>query len=166
MNNEPLEVADQVVVSLEYVLRLDGGDEIERSDSDDPLEYLHGSGNIIPGLETALYGMTLGEEKEVMVRPAQGYGERDPDRVVEFSRNSFPSSVNLAVGEPLTVQDNKTGDSFRATIAEIRPETVLLDFNHPLAGETLNFQVKIAGLRNATEEEISHRHVHQPGGEH
>jgi FKBP-type peptidyl-prolyl cis-trans isomerase SlyD len=117
-------------------------------------------------LETALYGMTLGEEKEVMVRPAQGYGERDPDRVVEFSRNSFPSSVNLAVGEPLTVQDNKTGDSFRATIAEIRPETVLLDFNHPLAGETLNFQVKIAGLRNATEEEISHRHVHQPGGEH
>jgi FKBP-type peptidyl-prolyl cis-trans isomerase SlyD len=148
------------------VLRLDGGDEIERSDSDDPLEYLQGSGNIIPGLETALYGMTLGEEKAVMVVPAEGYGERDPDRIAEFSRSSFPSSVNLAVGEPLTMQNNQTGDSFRATIAEIRPDTVLLDFNHPLAGETLNFQVKIAGLRNATEEEISHGHVHQPDGEH
>jgi len=154
------EVADNVVVSLDYILRLDDKSEIDRSAEGSPLEYLHGYKNIIPGLEKELNGMTVGDEKEVVVQPELGYGDRDPDSVVEYPRDSFPSSLNLEVGETVMMRDNENGESHRAYISELHTDTVLLDFNHPLAGETLHFSVKIAGLREPTSEELTHGHVH------
>jgi FKBP-type peptidyl-prolyl cis-trans isomerase SlyD len=95
-----------------------------------------------------------------------GYGDRDPEKVVEFPRDSFPSSLTMEVGESVMMRDNDSGESLRAYVSELRTETVLLDFNHPLAGETLYFNVKIAELREPTSEELSHGHVHDAGHDH
>ena len=160
------EIADNVVVSLDYVLRLDDKSEIDRSAEGTPLEYLHGYKNIIPGLEKELNGLTVGDEKDVVVQPNLGYGDRDPDSVVEYQRDSFPSSLNFEVGEPVMMRDNESGESHRAYITELRTDTVLLDFNHPLAGETLHFNIKIAGLREPTSEELTHGHVHDGSHDH
>ena len=166
MTDSNLIVTDNVVVSLEYVLTLDDDQEVDRSEEDDPLEYLHGHKNIVPGLESELEGLSVGDEKKVTVPPSSGYGERDTEDVAEYPRDTFPTSLKMEVGEPVMMRDSESGESFQAIITELRSDTVLLDFNHPLAGETLNFQVKIAGLREPTDEELTHGHVHQPGHEH
>lgn len=159
-------VGDDLVVTLEYSLRLDDGREIDRSDSEEPLQFLQGHGQIIPGLENALYGMTIGEEKHVVVEPAKGYGEYDPEDVDTMPRDAFPADLRLAKGVRLALRDSDTGEQFEATVTEVRPENVALDFNHPLAGRTLYFDVKVAGLRQATDEELAHGHVHAPGQSH
>ena len=159
-------VADDVVVSLNYVLHLEDKSEIDRSTEGSLLEYLHGYKNIIPGLEKELNGMTVGDEKEVIVQPDLGYGDRDPDSVVEYSRDSFPDSFDLEVGATVMMRDNQSGESHKAYVSEIRTDTVLLDFNHPFAGETLHFNIKIAGLREPTSEELAHGHVHDDGHDH
>jgi FKBP-type peptidyl-prolyl cis-trans isomerase SlyD len=159
-------VADKTVVSLEYELKLANDEVIDYSEDNAPLEYLHGYQNIVPGLENELAGMAIGEKKKVTVPPEQGYGERDPDSVAEYPRDTFPESLKLEVGEPIAMRDSESGESFQAFVTEIHPETVMLDFNHPLAGETLFFKVKIAGLREPTSEELSHGHVHQAGHNH
>ncbi|MBE9474256.1 MAG: peptidylprolyl isomerase [Chloroflexi bacterium] len=166
MTNGALKVADSVVVSLDYVLILDDDREIDRSDKNEPMEYLHGFDNIIPGLEEELNGMTVGDEKEVVVQPELGYGERDPDGMTEFPRDTFPGSLNLEVGEPVMMRDKDGGESLQAYVSELRTDTVLLDFNHPLAGETLHFHIRIAGLREPTSEELAHGHVHHPDHKH
>jgi len=166
MTEVALKVADNVVVSLDYVLTIDGDREIDRSDKDAPMEYLHGSNNIIPGLESELTGLAVGDEKEVIVQPESGYGERDPDGVTEFSRDTFPDSLNLEIGESIKMRDKESGESFQAYVTELHTDTVLLDFNHPLAGETLHFHIKIAGLRQPTSEELSHGHVHHHDHSH
>jgi FKBP-type peptidyl-prolyl cis-trans isomerase SlyD len=166
MTNGALKVGDSVVVSLDYVLILDDDREIDRSDKNEPMEYLHGFNNIIPGLEEELNGMTVGDEKEVVVQPELGYGERDPDGMTEFPRDTFPGSLNLEVGEPVMMRDKDGGESLQAYVSELRTDTVLLDFNHPLAGETLHFHIRIAGLREPTSEELAHGHVHHPDHKH
>ena len=166
MTNGALKVGDSVVVSLDYVLILDDDREIDRSDKNEPMEYLHGFDNIIPGLEEELNGMTVGDEKEVVVQPELGYGERDPDGMTEFPRDTFPGSLNLEVGEPVMMRDKDGGESLQAYVSELRTDTVLLDFNHPLAGETLHFHIRIAGLREPTSEELAHGHVHHPDHKH
>jgi FKBP-type peptidyl-prolyl cis-trans isomerase SlyD len=166
MTDNTLKVADNVVVSLDYVLTLDDDSEIDRSEKDVPLEYLHGFKNIVPGLENELKGLTVGDEKVVVVQPGLGYGERDPDGLAEYPRNNFPANVNLEVGEPIMMRDKESGESFQAYVTEVRTDTVLLDFNHPLAGETLHFQIRIAGLREPTSEELDHGHVHDPNHAH
>lgn len=163
MAEKKLKVADDMVVSMDYVLRLDDGEVIETSESEAPLQFLQGRGQIIPGLEQVLYGMTVGEEMEVEVAPAEGYGERDPEAYQVVSRDVFPPDLALELGMGLHMRD-ETGQVFEVFVADIRPEGVLLDFNHPLAGETLYFQVKVAGLRPATSEELAHGHTH--GAEH
>jgi FKBP-type peptidyl-prolyl cis-trans isomerase SlyD len=159
-------VADKTVVSLEYQLKLANDEVIDYSEENAPLEYLHGYQNIVPGLENELAGMAIGEKKQVIVPPEQGYGERDPESVAEYPRDTFPASLKLEVGEPIAMRDSESGESFQALVTEILPETVMLDFNHPLAGETLFFKVKITGLREPTSEELSHGHVHQAGHKH
>lgn len=160
MSEKDLTVADGVVVSLDYTLRLDDGEIIDSSEGQSPLEYLHGQGNIIPGLEKALVGMSAGDEKEVMVQAAEAYGEVDMDAFQIVPRSTFPEDMDLEEGMGLNLRDAQSGQPVQATIAEIRDEGVMLDFNHPLAGETLHFQVKIPALRRATAEEMSHGHVH------
>jgi FKBP-type peptidyl-prolyl cis-trans isomerase SlyD len=163
-NNQIVE--KNVVVSLDYVLKLDNDEVIDRSEDNAPLEYLHGYKNIVPGLESELEGLKIGDEKKVTVPPKLGYGERDPESVAEYPRDTFPVSLKLEVGEPIAMRDSESGESHQAYITDIQPETVSLDFNHPLAGETLHFKIKIAGLREPTGEELSHGHVHQPGHNH
>lgn len=166
MSDNALKVADNVVVSLDYVLSLDDDEIIDRSEKGVPLEYLHGFKNIVPGLENELSGLEVGDEKEVVVQPGLGYGERDPDGLAEYPRETFPANLNLEVGETIMMRDKESGEPFQAYISEIRTDTVLLDFNHPLAGETLHFHIRIAGLREPTSEELAHGHVHDPNHAH
>jgi FKBP-type peptidyl-prolyl cis-trans isomerase SlyD len=138
---------------------------IDTSQDQEPLEYLQGRGQIIPGLEQAVYGMAVGEEKDVVVAPADGYGEHDPDAYEMVDRDVFPADLNLEPGIGLRMRDDE-GQALVAYVEEVRPDGVVLDFNHPLAGETLHFNVQIAGLRSATSEELEHGHAHEPGHEH
>jgi FKBP-type peptidyl-prolyl cis-trans isomerase SlyD len=159
-------VDDDTVVSLDYSLRLDSGEEIDSSSKDEPLQFIQGQEQIIPGLENALYGMVVGEEKNVTISPEEGYGEYDSENFLMMPRDSFPPDMALVVGERLVVRDSESDQEYPAYIAEVGDESVKLDFNHPLAGETLHFQVKITAIRDATSEELDHGHVHGPGHAH
>ncbi|MBE7552309.1 MAG: peptidylprolyl isomerase [Anaerolineales bacterium] len=154
-----LKVADGMVVSLDYTLCLDDGQVIDSSNGREALQFLQGQGQIIPGLEQALYGMEVGEEKEVEVAPGDGYGETDPDAYQMVPHDVFPPDMELSEGMGLRMRD-EAGQPLEAYVADVSPEGVLLDFNHPLAGETLYFHVKIADLRPGTSEELDHGHVH------
>lgn len=155
-------VKDDHVVSLDYVLRLENDQVIDQSSEGEPLEFLQGHSQIIPGLEEALYGMEVGEEKDVVVTPTDAYGEYDPEGFEVMPRGAFPDDMELQQGLRLLVRDQNTGRPFEVTVSEVREDNVVLDFNHPLAGQTLHFHVQIADLRPATEEELEHGHVHGP----
>ena len=161
MTDNKLTVEDDVVVSLDYTLRLDDGKIVSTSTTEDvgPLEFLQGRGVVISGVERELYGMAIGDEKDLMVPAAEGYGDRDPEAVQLVPHNVLRVDSPLRPGMRLNLQDG-TGHTFEAYVAEVRPDGVLLDFNHPLAGETLHFWIKIADLRLPTEEELAHGHVH------
>ncbi|HDQ72431.1 MAG TPA: peptidylprolyl isomerase [Chloroflexi bacterium] len=154
MTEETLKVADDLVVSLDYTLRLDNDEIVDTSADREPLQFLQGQGQIIPGLEQALYGMALGEEKNVEVAPAEGYGVHNPDATQVVAHDMFPEDVDLEPGMGFRMQDQQ-GRSLLAFVDEIREDEVVLDFNHPLAGETLHFHVQVAGLRKATEQELA-----------
>ena len=165
MTDPELKVADDVVVSMEYTLRLDDGEIFDASDGQ-PLAFIQGRGQIIPGLEQELYGMGEGDEKTVVVAAQDGYGEVDPDAFQVITRNQFPTDIELEEGMGFRLRDKDTGQPVEAYIASIRGDNVELDFNHPLAGEQLFFEVKLVGLRPATAEELAHGHVHGAGGHH
>ena len=156
--HKPITVADDIVVSIEYTLTVDG-EVIDASEDSDPLEYLQGYQNIIPGLERELAGMKIGESKEITVLPKDGYGEQDPEAVIEIPRREFPKDFEVKPGVELQLQ-NQDGEMMNAVIVSISPNAVKLDLNHPLAGKELLFRVTVVDLRDATEEEISHGHVH------
>lgn len=161
-----MKVTDDNIVSLEYILTLNDGDEVDRSDPGEPLEYLHGRGQIIPGLETALYGMAVGDEKSVSIQPIDGYGESDDENFVLMPLEAIPDDMKLKVGDRLFLRDDSSDEDVEATVAELDEESVKFDLNHPLAGETLHFNVKIADLRPATDEELAHGHAHGHGHTH
>jgi FKBP-type peptidyl-prolyl cis-trans isomerase SlyD len=156
--NKPREVSDDVVVSIDYTLTVDG-EVVDTTQGDEPLQFLQGHQNIIPGLERELNGMKIGDIKEVTVPPAEAYGEVDPDNIIDVPRSEFPGEIPLEPGTELEVK-NADGEVLSATIADVNKETVKLDFNHPLAGKQLTFDVKVVDLRAATDEELSHGHVH------
>jgi FKBP-type peptidyl-prolyl cis-trans isomerase SlyD len=160
MSSDDLSVRDGLVVSLAYTLRLDDGDEIDSAESDDPLVYLHGAQNIIPGLEQVLTGLKVGDARDVSVSPGDAYGEMDPDAFELVPYDAFPADVDLEEGMGLHMVENGTGRQMEAYVSELRDDGALLDLNHPLAGETLHFNVEIVGLRRATSEEIAHGHAH------
>ncbi|PJF36604.1 MAG: peptidylprolyl isomerase [Candidatus Thermofonsia Clade 1 bacterium] len=153
-------IQDNVVVALAYTLKLENGEIVDQADAEEPLEYLHGASNIIPGLERALTGMRVGETKQIAVEPAEGYGDYDPEDIEVVPRNQFPNDVPLAVGMAVTLADD-LDNYIEATISALDAETVTLDYNHPLAGKRLFFDVEVLGIRPATQEEIEHGHVHQ-----
>ncbi len=153
-----VKVQDGQVVSMEYTLHVDG-ELVDSSEGQEPLEFLQGEGNIIPGLEDELYGMGIGESKEVVVAAEDGYGLLDPDAFIDVPKSQFPAEIPLEAGVELQVQD-ENGNPMMARIDRVDNENVKLDFNHPLAGKELHFKVKVVGLRDATEEELEHGHVH------
>lgn len=158
LNEKPNVVADNVVVSLEYKLTV-GGEIVDSTDDSDPLEFLQGHKNIIPGLEKELYGMSIGDKKMVQVSAKDAYGELDPEAFVDVPRDEFPPDIPLETGVQIQVRDMQ-GGLMDAVIEKIGDDVVQLNFNHPLAGEDLNFDVTIADLRQATPEELEHGHVH------
>jgi FKBP-type peptidyl-prolyl cis-trans isomerase SlyD len=157
-------VQNDVVVSMEYTLHVDG-EKIDSSEGQDPLQFLVGYGNIISGLEHEMMGMKIGDTRDVVVPPAEAYGEFDEDAFMDVPRGQFPKDMPLEEGLELTVRDD-TGQSRYARIEAIEGENVTLNFNHPLAGDELHFNVKVVGLREPTAEELEHGHVHQNGGHH
>jgi FKBP-type peptidyl-prolyl cis-trans isomerase SlyD len=156
--NKPSEVSDDVVVSIDYTLTVDG-EVVDSTEGDEPLMFLQGHQNIIPGLERELSGMKIGDSKKVVVPPTEAYGEIDPDNIIDVPRSEFPAEIPLDPGTELEVK-NADGEVLSATIAEVNPNNVKLDFNHPLAGKQLDFDVTVTDLREATEEELAHGHVH------
>jgi FKBP-type peptidyl-prolyl cis-trans isomerase SlyD len=152
-----------VIVRLEYTLQIED-EMVESTDEEGPIEFLQGYGEIIPGLEAALYGMQVGQEKDVTVDPEDGYGEYDGEAFEEVPLEIFPEDMDLSLGMPVELYDEDADETVDGFIAEIRTDTVMVDLNHPLAGEILNFHVKVVGLRPATPEELEHGHAHSEDG--
>lgn len=149
------QVGPDTVVTLAYTLYGEDGEVIESTGEGDPgLEYVHGYGQIVPGLESAVEGMIAGQERSVVVQPADAYGDYDDEGVFEVSREDFPEPDQVKVDDEF-VAEGDDGDQLALRVVEIRPEGFLVDANHPLAGETLRFEVKIVGVRPATEDEIA-----------
>lgn len=157
-------VQNDVVVSIEYSLQVDG-EEIDSSKGQDPLQFLVGHGNIISGLEREMMGMKVGESKDVVVSAADGYGEYDDEAYMDVPRAEFPQDMPVEEGLELSVRDDQ-GQSRYARIDSIEGDVVTLNFNHPLAGDELHFNVKVVDLREPTSEELEHGHVHQGGHHH
>jgi FKBP-type peptidyl-prolyl cis-trans isomerase SlyD len=157
-------VQNNVVVSMEYTLHVDN-EEIDSSKGQDPLQFLVGYGNIISGLEREMMGMKVGESKDVVIQPADAYGEFDEEAFMAVLRDAFPKDIPVEEGSELTVRDD-AGQARYARIDAIDGDNVTLNFNHPLAGDELHFNVKVVGLREPTSEELEHGHVHQGDGHH
>jgi len=166
MTKQSLVVADDCVVRLDYTLSLGDGDVYDSSEESGPLEYLQGHGQLIPGLEQALYDMAVGDEKDVVVTPDLAYGEYDSEAVQELPRDMFPPEMELEQGMSIDLYDEDADEDLEATIDDVTDDSVVVNFNHPLAGETLNFHVRIVGIRPATPEEIDHGHAHSDGHSH
>lgn len=159
-----MQIARNKVVAIHYTLRDEQGSVIDSSVERGPLAYLHGKGNIIPGLEQALAGKSAGDKLDVTVAPEQAYGVRDERLVQVIPRSRFPEGTELAPGMQLRAS-GRQGPRV-VTVMKVERDFVTVDGNHPLAGRTLHFSVEVAEVRKATHEEVSHGHVHGPGGHH
>jgi len=151
-------VQDNLVVTLDYKLIVED-EMLESTEEGEPILFIQGIGQIIPGLENALYGMEVGDQKTVVIQPEDAYGEYDPESLQEAKKEEFSEEVPLDVGTFLDLEDDE-GDVLSAQVIEAEEDTVTLDFNHPLAGKTLTFEITVADLRTASEEELDHGHVH------
>jgi FKBP-type peptidyl-prolyl cis-trans isomerase SlyD len=156
-------IKNNSAVSFHYTLTDDDGQQLDSSAGKEPLAYLHGSGNIIPGLENALEGKNVGDSMVVAVPAAEGYGEVQAELIQEVPRGSFQGVDDIELGMQFEAQTDN-GDSVPVTVTGVTDETVTVDGNHPLAGKNLNFDVSIESARDATQEELDHGHVHGPGG--
>jgi FKBP-type peptidyl-prolyl cis-trans isomerase SlyD len=150
------------VVTLNYTLRDEQGTVIDSSSGRAPLAYLHGKGNILPGLEEALAGKAEGDALDVTVAPERGYGPRDERLVQIVPRAKFGEVEGLAAGMQVRVHGQQGARI--VTVVRVDRDFVTVDGNHPLAGRTLHFSVEVTGVRKATHEEVTHGHVHGPGG--
>lgn len=154
-----MNISKDKVVELEYTLTVQG-EIIDQSEAGDPLVYLQGHHNIIPGLEKALEGKTVGDSLQVTVTPEEGYGERDEDAVEDLSRADFDDDIEVGATYYGQTED---GDMVPFTVLSMEGDTVQVDFNPPLAGQTLHFDVKVLAVRDATPEELEHGHAHVAG---
>ncbi len=160
-----MKIASGSVVGIDYSLHLGDGKVIDASGPGEPMTYLHGEGQIVPGLESALEGLSVGDQKQVVLSPGEGYGEHDPRGLQEVPTSAFPPGFDPQVGMELTAE-GPNGEPVPFAVREVRPESVVIDLNHPLAGKTLHFDVTVREIRPATEEEIAHGHAHGPEGHH
>lgn len=159
-----LKISQDSVASFRYTLRDAAGAIIDQSDAE-PLAYLHGHGQIVPGLERELTGKTAGEKLLVRVSAADGYGEYNAALVQKVAREAFSAIPDLRVGMPLATR-TRSGGHAQVIVREIGAEAVTVDGNHPLAGKDLFFDIEIVEVRAASEGELAHQHVHGPGGHH
>lgn len=160
-----MQIAPQKAVFIEYTLTSDAGDVIDTSVGRAPLAYLHGANNIIQGLEKALEGKVAGDQLQVSIEPAEAYGEYSPELVATLNRSMFEGVDQLEVGMQFHASAPDGGMQV-VTIREVEGDDVTVDGNHPLAGQRLNFDVKVVEVRDASEEEVAHGHIHGEGGHH
>jgi FKBP-type peptidyl-prolyl cis-trans isomerase SlyD len=155
-----MKITKDKVASIHYTLRDNEGTIIDSSEGRDPLNYLHGAGNLIAGMEEGLEGKSKGDKLDLKIQPDKGYGEKDDNLVQKVPRSAFGD------------QEVKTGMRFSTnqggvvSVTHVGLDSITVDGNHPLAGVELNFAVEVMDVREATQEEISHGHVHGPGGHH
>jgi FKBP-type peptidyl-prolyl cis-trans isomerase SlyD len=159
-----LAAATDRVVTIHYTLTIGNGQIIDQS-GDEPMAYLHGHENIVPGLERQLEGKVAGDKLKAVVAAEDGYGEKLPDALHTVPRSALPSDEEIEVGMQFVMED-KSGEVAMMWVAEVQPTSVVFDLNHPLAGQTLNFDVQVLEVRQATAEELAHGHVHGPHGHH
>ncbi|MCO7225323.1 peptidylprolyl isomerase [Pleionea sp. CnH1-48] len=157
-----MQIEHKKVVYIHYTVKNDAGELIDSSEGKDPLAYLHGYRNIVVGLEKALEGKTTGDKLETTVSPEEGYGEVQEEMVQQVPREQFQGIDNIEVGMHFEAQTEQGPHLVEVTA--IDDQFVTVDGNHPLAGSTLNFSVEVIEVREATEEEIAHGHVHGVGG--
>ena len=150
------------VVTFHYTIKNGDGEEMESSNDRDPMSYLHGANNIISGLEKAMEGHTIGDKFSVTVEPEEAYGVRVEGNIQRVPLKRLKGLGKIAVGQVLNLQTNK--GPVQVTVVKMGRFNVDVDANHPLAGETLTFDVEITEIREASEEETRHGHVHGPGG--
>lgn len=155
-------IEDKKAVSFHYTLTNEPGEQLDSSREGEPMSYLHGSGNIISGLEKEMAGKSAGDAFKVTVSPAEAYGERNEANVQRIAAKHFKNAGPLQPGQFVTLQ-TKQGP-VQAVIVKVGRFNIDIDANHPLAGQTLTFDVEVIDIRDATEEEISHGHIHGPGG--
>lgn len=159
-----MQIANDKVVSIHYTLTNDDGETLDSSAGQEPLTYLHGGGNIISGLENALAGRIVGDKFQVSIPPADGYGEHDNDMIQSVPKSAFEGVDEILPGMQFQAQ---TPEGMQlVSVIDVEGDQVILDGNHPMAGLTLNFAVEVTEIRDATDEELAHGHVHGPGGHH
>ncbi|MCC2658834.1 MAG: peptidylprolyl isomerase [Panacagrimonas sp.] len=159
-----MQIAERSVVSIHYKLTNDAGETLDSSEGGEPLVYLQGFGNLIPGLEKALVGKQAGDRLNVRVEPSEGYGDHDPKLIQQVPRRAFQGVSDVKAGMRFQAQGPNGPSS--VVITRVAGDMVTVDGNHPLAGQHLNFAVEITDVRAASEEELAHGHVHGPGGHH
>jgi FKBP-type peptidyl-prolyl cis-trans isomerase SlyD len=159
-----MQVGDKKAVYIHYTLKDQEGTVLDSSSQETPLAYIHGMGDIIRGLEKALAGKSEGDKFNINIEPEEAYGQRDEALVQAVPRNAFQGVEDLQEGMQFQAQ-TPNGPQL-ITVTDIKADQVTVDANHPLAGETLNFDVEVVDIREATEEELNHGHVHNPGDHH
>lgn len=159
-----MQVADNMAVSIHYTLTDDKGQELDSSVNSEPLEYLHGKGNIIPGLESSLSGKSVGDKFTVRIEAENAYGERHDEMVQVIPRSMFEGVDQLEVGMQFHA-DVSSGPGV-VTIIDIEGDNITIDGNHPLAGEALTFDVEVTNIREASNDELEHGHIHGEGCSH
>ncbi len=157
-----MQIETHKVVTLNYTLTDNDGNVIDQS-NDGSFAYLHGANNIIPGLENALSGRKAGDTLDVSVTPQDGYGERDDAKQQDVPREMFPQDADIEPGMQFHAQ-GPNSEVLVVTVAKVEDDSITVDANHPLAGVALNFAVEVINVREASQEEISHGHVHGPEG--
>ncbi len=159
-----MNISENCVASIHYTLTDGEGKVIDTSEGQEPLAYLHGAGNIIPGLEKALLGKTVGDKFNVSIPAAEAYGVRDDSMVQELPSNMFSGIENIEVGMEFHAETEQGLQV--VTVTKVEGDNVTIDGNHPLAGVDLNFDVEVADIRAASAEEMEHGHAHGAGGHH
>jgi FKBP-type peptidyl-prolyl cis-trans isomerase SlyD len=155
-----MQISKNKVAGIHYTLKNNEGEVLDSSEGREPLYYLHGAGNLIIGMEEGLEGKAQGDKFSIKISPEKGYGELDPEMVQKVPRSAFGAQE---VKPGMKFSTNQGGV---VTVTEVGLENVTVDANHPLAGVELNFEVEVMEVRNASSEEITHGHVHGPGGHH
>lgn len=159
-----MQVAKNKVISIDYTLTDAQGTELDSSQGRGPFAYIHGIGNIIPGLEAALEGKSKGDQVNAVIPPEKAYGTRDENLVQNLSRSQFDTDQEIQVG--MQFQAMSEGGPRVVTVVSVDADNVTIDANHPLAGVTLHFDVTVKEIREASDDELSHGHVHGPDDHH
>jgi FKBP-type peptidyl-prolyl cis-trans isomerase SlyD len=167
-------IAPNRLVSIEYTLRDEEGKQLDESEGDEGLDYVHGYGMLVPGLESALRGLKAGDEREIVVPAASGYGEHQKHLVIEVDRSELPHPEDVSEGDEF-IAEWPGGDEVPLRVVCVKGDSVVVDANHPLAGKALCYSVKVRAVREATEEEIeraaldlseAEEHGHGPDCDH